>query len=199
MDTRPRSVSRSAAFLYNSMANLISHAARKQVIRSYWLRVGTVWLVLLAVAAATVAILMAPTYLLIDAQHAALADRISATGSRQEAYESMRKEIEAASELATYIDTHDDGLKVMAYVDAIETAAEGEVHIARYAFASGGEKDPPAITLEGVAGDRAILASFKERLESSGSFDEVELPLGSLAGDRDIAFSMRLSLAQSDL
>lgn len=49
-----------------------------------------------------------------------------------------------------------------------------------------------ALTVSGVSQTRQLLLSFEDRLNASGYFSEVALPVSNLARDRDIAFQLKL-------
>ena len=48
--------------------------------------------------------------------------------------------------------------------------------------------------VRGIAKDRQSLLTFKERLNTSGNFSTVTLPISELASDKDIDFQINLSL-----
>ena len=49
------------------------------------------------------------------------------------------------------------------------------------------------LSVSGIASDRQSLLTFENRLNASGKFSEVVLPVSNLAKDRDIAFQVKLS------
>lgn len=50
------------------------------------------------------------------------------------------------------------------------------------------------LTVSGLARDRQSLLAFESRLNASGNFSEVTLPVSNLAKERDIDFQVKLSL-----
>jgi hypothetical protein len=61
------------------------------------------------------------------------------------------------------------------------------------------EQDKNTISIGGVANDRQALATLKTRLEATGQFERVELPISSLAGNQDISYTMQLILRESSI
>ena len=58
-------------------------------------------------------------------------------------------------------------------------------------------KDKTNLAVNGVAPDRQTLIVFENRINASGYFSEVVLPISNLAQDKDIDFQIKFSLATS--
>lgn len=58
-------------------------------------------------------------------------------------------------------------------------------------------KEKVILLVNGIASDRQALIDFENRINSSGSFSEVTLPISNLAKNKDINFQIKFSLASS--
>ena len=58
-------------------------------------------------------------------------------------------------------------------------------------------KDKITISVNGVATDRQTLVVFEDRINVSGGFSEVNLPISNLAQDKDIDFQIKLGVSSS--
>lgn len=176
------------------MANLIPPNARRVVVREYWTRVVTVWLFLVAFVSLIVVALLVPTYVLIDGQQAALSNRIDEARSQQAAFDDATSVITEANELLAHLDRTGTTASFVELVETIDALAGTDVRIHGYTFSQTVGAVAP-IAVEGEAVDRTALADFRKRLEASDAVAAVELPISNLAGERDIPFTMEITVA----
>jgi hypothetical protein len=182
------------------MANLIPAAGKHQIVWEYRTRVAVVWMMIFGFACTVVAILMVPTYVLVDAQYRAMNDRLAAANS-QEKFEAIKGELDAARELAKYIQATHSEYSFTAYIEDLEALIEGvAVELDKYQFASVVEKKSSRIvlTVAGTAESREELAKFKDAAAQLSWVEAAELPLSSLAGGEDVPFTMQLTLSTSN-
>lgn len=175
------------------MANLIPPSARSVVIREYWMRVAAVWLFLISAAGLVIIALMVPTYMLVASQQGAFANRADEARTEQEAYREARDTIRDANALLVHLNRSNEEESFVALVSMIDTIAGSDVRVRSVSLTSAAEMGT-SVTLDGTAADRTALAAFRDRLESDTRVAAVNLPIGSLAGDRDISFMMEVTL-----
>lgn len=177
------------------MANLVPPQGKKRIVWEYRFRVATVWMFLCAAACAAVAALMVPTYLLVSAQHRAVAEEMQADAS-QERFKDAEKEIERANELAEYLHDEEGDITLTPFIETIDRRAGSEVTVTGYSLGTVEEKKRTStvLSLAGVAANREVLTAFKDVLAGLEGVEEVDLPLASLAGDVNITFTMQLIL-----
>src|SRR5690606_36400612 len=142
-------------------------------------------------------ILMVPTYVLISSQYTALQSRFNDMREKQEALESAEAEIIAVNTLAEYIDEFDTAVRPLSLIDEIDALAGEEIRVVRYGFAQSARRVSP-FTIGGVATNRSALTAFRDRLEETARFKEVKLPIESLAADRDVSFSIELTVVPEE-
>jgi len=178
------------------MINLIPPAGRARVVREYWIRVMTVWLFLFGTGCLLVAALLLPTYVLIHAQVNALTASVDTTAEKAATFDSSAAELVAASNQATVLTGEGTTTPSTWFVEKIELLAGTEVSIRSFdidrPLTSGG-----FITIAGEATTRKALADFRDVIAKEGAFAEANLPIGNLIKDRDVLFSMKITLATS--
>lgn len=143
-----------------------------------------------------VAVLMAPTYILVSAQQRALADETQ-EASLQERFTEAKGELDVANELAAYLADDDGSVEFTHLVADIDALSGDRVTVVGYTYGIVEEKkrNRTILGLTGIAADRETLAIFKETVAGHEAVEAVDLPLASLAGDVDISFTMQLTLA----
>lgn len=120
--------------------------------------------------------------------------------------ENMNKSTVASStnSVVTFIKSTNNRLsilnKVLVYptvvpaVDLIISKKTKSIHIIELNYSS--SKNTASISLSGVSDTREALALFQKSLESSGHFKSVNLPVSNLAKDKNIVFSMNLTISK---
>lgn len=177
------------------MINLIPPAARRAIVREYWVRVISVWMFLVGTGFLVVAALLLPTYVLIRSQIASLTETSSGVAEKVATYDSSVAELKRASEQAAIlINAGTSSAPFSQYLALIKKSTGPEITIrsidfSRATIASG------AVVLTGESKTRQALASFRDALESEGTFTKVDLPISNLIKDRDVLFSMQMNIA----
>lgn len=177
------------------MINLIPPSARKGIVREYWVRVLTVWLLLFGTGVFIVAVLLLPTFMLIHGQVTTLGEQMSDTAGMATTFDSSAAQLQAASEQAALLMQVASTTSFSAYAAVIERLAGTDVKLQTISFThtpTGG-----TFKLSGVADTRQTLASFRDALEADAYFREVVLPISALIKDKDLIFSIDLSVSSS--
>ena len=52
------------------------------------------------------------------------------------------------------------------------------------------------LNIDGVSGNRETLRDFVKTLESSGKFETVDIPVSNYAKDKDLVFSIKLTISE---
>lgn len=180
------------------MANLIPPQGKSVVTREYWIRVSAVWMFLLAAACVVVALLMVPTYVLIESQYAAVMNTMQGQHTKEDAFEQATERITTANTLARHLVGGNETASFVTLVDRIEALAGPDVVVQQYRFMQDTAEVSP-ITIGGQAANRTVLAAFRDALDADTRFASVALPLANLAGDEDITFTMQVTLAVEDV
>lgn len=176
------------------MANLIPPYAKKSVVIEYWIRVCSVWFILLGAAALAVASLNVPVYMLIQNQQLINAGMFTDASDQKTSFEKIESEIMAANNTAALLATVKQTTPLNQYVQDIEALANESITVDSYQFS----KDNGTLTeviISGTAANRSSLLDLSDALESDSRFASAEIPLSNLAKDSDIPFMITIVLA----
>lgn len=175
------------------MINLIPPAAKKGIRLEYWLRVITVWFILLIGALIASIAVMAPAYVLIDLQIDASAESSAAASEKIAGYESVANELKRSNlEAKAVLDTT-SYVPISEYVALVRELEGKNITVSEVAINRSKDGFSP-IQVRGEAVDRQSLAQFRDDLLAQPSVSSVDLPISNLAKDRDIQFSLSVSV-----
>ena len=175
------------------MINLLPPAARKSVVREYWLRVSAVWLFLLGTGCLIVAVLLLPTYMLIHTQINTLDSQVSASTAKASTFDVSAAALIQASTDAAILTQGASSTPFSHYLKLIETLAGPDITLRDVTYVKTTESGK--LTLAGQAATRQSLANFRDALEADPVFQNVNLPISSLIKDRDLLFSLDITIA----
>ncbi len=177
------------------MVNLIPPTAKKGVIVEYWIRVATVWAWLASAAAVLIAVVMLPVYVLVDAQIAAYIESADIASQKIASFESVSEELSLATQQAQLVvaSSRDTQLSEIIYMfDSLEGSGISLSQVTVDRLPTG----IPPVQLSGNAIDRQSLADFRDRLLAEDRIETVDFPISNLAKDRDISFTITVTLSK---
>lgn len=173
------------------MINLLAPTAKRSVKHQYLLRTATVWVWLLSGAVGVAIAFAVPVLVLIDLQASAASTQSADAADTQVAYKEAKAKLNGANALAKYLEGHDKGAPYLTYVDELESLAAAGITLSE--FSMSGEGADMRVAVAGEATTRSALSTFVDSIESSEHFSKAKLPLGDLAEDRDIKFSITIT------
>jgi hypothetical protein len=174
------------------MINLIPPGAQKQVKREYWLRVFTVWVILIASACVMIATLYMPVYVLVKSQLDAYLQAYTQASVESESFKDSEKAVEKANDIAELLSAANKALPFSTVIYELEEVSrQYKITITEFVLLRDDGKLQP-IVLRGTALSRLDLTSFRDAVEAHELFKSVELPLSNLAKDKDITFSITI-------
>lgn len=103
-----------------------------------------------------------------------------------ETIESINKKLNLINNSLAYVE-----LRPM--IDTVISQRNRTIFIDQFSFSSK-NKDSAVLAIGGIANTRDALVSFVDRLEASGLFKKVDLPISNLAKDKDIDFTVELTV-----
>lgn len=177
------------------MANLIPPNAKRAVTIEYWLRVVTVWCVLIGFGFIAVALLRLPTFVLVQSQLQAFSSAYDEAVDKTSTFEDAQETIVAANELSRLLVDEESQTAFSEMVEILDDIGGTDVRINEFRFSTDAEGEN-GIVISGVAATRVALADFSKDIEAHPLYAEAELPISNLAKDRDIAFSINISLEE---
>jgi hypothetical protein len=179
------------------MINLIPRKAIRNNLIEYWVRVLTVWLLLISITLFVGAGILLPTYVLINSQVSAYESSAAAASEKVANYEDVSQELIRSTQQAKMV-LDESALPVFSeYIDLLQGMQGSEIEITEIRLFRDQAGTAP-ITVSGEAGNRQALASFRDRLLEHEEIAIVDLPISNLASDSDIMFSLTVTLVNNN-
>ncbi len=178
------------------MINLIPPDARSRITLEYWIRVVTVWLFLLAVAAVLAGVFLLPSYILVTSQVRSFAAEAEAAKASVAQSDGTARALVLASDQARLLLNVEQTKRFTTIIAAITSAAGAGIEVTDYGFARTTDGIAP-VRVGGTASSRQALAAFRDALLTQPVVAAVDLPISNFAKDRDIEFSLMLTIASS--
>lgn len=178
------------------MINLIPTAAKQNVIFEYWIRVGTVWLWLFITAMVVSILLLLPVYVLITTQISVYRDSANEAIEKMATFENVSLELAQATRQAQLIMSSDQQATLSELIYLFRSLEGQGVELSDVSMTRMATGIAP-IAIAGLAVDRRSLSDFRDRLLASDRISTVDLPISNLARDRDIQFSMTVTLTNA--
>ncbi len=175
------------------MTNLIPPESKKQLVRLYFVRLISVWSLLWSVSLLLAASLLYPTYLLITGISAAHVDSIASVTERTEVYDMIVKDFSRSSQEAKLIISSNEEPSLSNLLQTMWLVNGQGVEITSVKLSRNATGVAP-IGLTGEATDRQALASFRDRLDALAYVTDVNLPIGNLAENQDITFTISITV-----
>ncbi len=178
------------------MINLIPPHAKRAIAIEYWIRVSVVWLFFLGGVTLAVAFLLLPVYKLVSEQvriYEPDATEAQNAISKNDISSGVLVKAGLQAQLINGLESRDRFSSVMTFFQTFETPS---VSISRVSLKRIGTTLAP-IELTGTALTRQALADFRESLITHERIATVVLPIANLAQDKNINFTITVTLASS--
>ncbi len=174
------------------MLNLIPPAARKSVIREYWVRAVTVFMFLLGTGFLLVASFLLPTYVLIDNQVESMQAEVDARAATTASFDASSGSLTNAMKQANTLLAAEGGAMVPATVltNTLDTLSGPEVDLTQVSFTK--TAATTTLMISGQAKNRPALAGYRDAIEGHEYFLSADLPISSLVKDKDLLFTMTI-------
>jgi hypothetical protein len=177
------------------MINLIPPSAKKSIAFEYWKRVIAVWLGLFSTAFIILSVFLLPTHIALRSEIAYLEETVSAGVDRVSTYDISATELITASTQARLLIENQATNTPSDLIATLSLYAGNNVTLNNFQFAK--LTTVPAITVTGLANTRQDLALFRDTIAADERFAIVDLPISNLIKDKDLLFSMEITLATS--
>lgn len=175
------------------MINLIPPQAKKGVVREYWLRVVSVWFYTWSAALLGGVLIMVPAYVLINSQVSVYQESAKSASAKVANFGDVSKSLTASSLQASKLLTGFRQSLISERISTLRSLEKPGVTISEFAITRTDEAYEP-IQVSGTAENRQALAAFRDRLLALPDVASVDLPISNLAKDRDIQFSLTVTL-----
>lgn len=180
------------------MINLIPQKAKRNLRFEYWVRAISVWFITWSVALFAGACIFFPAYVLIGTQINAYQESATAAYEKVAGYENASTELVQASVQAKSIMDEAALPQISKYITLFGQLEKAGIEIKKMSVTRNVEGISP-ITVAGNAADRQSLASFRDRILATEEVSSVDFPISNLAKDKDIQFSITVTLNNNNL
>jgi hypothetical protein len=174
------------------MINLIPPKAKKAIVREYWVRVISIWLVLLGVVFFALTLLSLPSWVLVNALSTTINTRMNQIEGDQQTYSELAKEVKDFNEIIKQVDGTKARVNFSELIYTLDDIAGDNILLTQFSLKET-EGKIDKINLIGYAATRVDLSNFREVLENHDLFSDVDLPISNLAKDKDITFSLSVA------
>jgi hypothetical protein len=175
------------------MINLIPPTAKKKIVTEYWLRVISVWFYIWTAAMIGSVVIMFPAYILIHSQVSVYEQSALSASEKVAIFEEVKKQVERSNILAIKMQNQLTVPLVSEYL-SLFSSLEGQGVALTSIDISRSDAVFSGIRVSGKAESRQVLAAFRDRISADVRVEKVDLPLSNLAKDKDIQFSLTVTL-----
>jgi hypothetical protein len=180
------------------MINLIPPQAKKTLLKEYWIRVVSVWLMVLSITLFVGAGVLSPVYFLINSQISIYKESAVSASEKVVSYENVSTDLVDASQQAKIVMDEKD-LPVFSDYTSLFFGLEGEKVKINKISINRDEVQIQPISIAGFAENRQSLASFRDVILAQEGVQDVDLPISNLAQDLDIPFTITVTLNDDEI
>lgn len=171
------------------MINLLPDSAKRSNAWERRFRLASVILLALTLAVAAFCLFLLPTSILLDTYHSGDGVGPSAQSLVNERLAETEKELATTKTVIDHLSKDNDARDHSSIISDLDQLGGENIRLDQFVF-----DDKSKLLLSGEAATRFELSAFRDRLEESGSFKKVELPLSDLALDEKPPFTFTLTL-----
>jgi len=176
------------------MINLLPPIEKQRIRREFTLRVVIVYLFFVSVAVVIGVILLLPSYFFADIikKNAESEILILKNSSENTKREEINNQLSITKERLSAITEQEPRISFYKMVEKVADYADRSISIDTISYIRATDGGNSNLQLAGLAATRDDLLSFTKFLEDDDLFNEVILPVSSLAKDRDIKFNIQI-------
>lgn len=134
-----------------------------------------------------------PAYVLIDSQIDVYSASVELASQKITNYESVSGDLIQSSKQAGLIIEGVKQMSVSQYLELFDELQDSKINLSEISI-SKTDKGIEPVLLIGEASDRQALAAFRDRLLATPQVSAVDLPISNLAKDKDIQFSITVTI-----
>lgn len=178
------------------MINLIPQSFKRSVAIEYWTRVLSVGLFIFSAILIASSLLLLPVYVRINSQINTFETAAKEAAERVSEYNLSSETLVKTGTKARLLLELRDEAKFSAIISLLQGMENSQVYIESIDLTRIDTNIAP-IQLSGKAMTRQSLADFRTALLSRPEIDTVLLPISNLARDRDISFSVTITMKKT--
>lgn len=175
------------------MFNLLPDSLKDQIKSDYKLRRLTVFLIILISVQTIVFILLVPSWLISYYKENALIFRLEKTSHSELSYDAneIKNKIKVINNEVNLLNTALEYPKLSPLIDYILTKRNPSIKLESFTY-NGGKTW--TLTVQGISATRESLVAMVDNLKQSGLFKNVDLPVSNLAKNKNIDFSITMTI-----
>lgn len=179
------------------VTDLLPPDRQRALSRAYWLRLGTLFALLLTLLTAAAAVLLLPTYLYLSGSASAKAERLAS----MEAVLGSEEEAELAARLstlgsdATTLRSLSSAPQASAILRALLDVRRRSVTLSSISYTALSADQPGTLAVTGTASTREALRAYQLALAGAPFSQGAGLPVSAYAKDANIPFTITVTLA----
>ncbi len=177
------------------MINLIPPEGYQMIKNEYLLRVGAVYCFLITGVCVFLSVALIPKYVLLDAQIKEVTSLVLQGNSTNSAVKNTEKEVSRTKTVLAQLKAEEKSFYISTAIDEIQQASSQGVVFKTFSI-EGVKGEVKTIQVQGTAATREKLVQFKNKLEESALFENVEIPISDLARDVALPFSISIQLSK---
>lgn len=177
------------------MINLLPKKEKKRLYREYLIRLVTLYIFFIIIISTVALLLLSPSYYLVHLKGNILEEQAKAyeKDSTDEAQSSTKIALVDIQEKLLILSDGGDDVMLHEIISTIINGAGNGVSVTNVAYRNSGQEDVMSnITIKGVADRRESLRAFSQYIEDYEKVSSVDLPVSSLAKERDIDFEINI-------
>ena len=176
------------------MINLLPPEEKNRKVKEYKLRLIVVNALLLSVAFLIGSILLLPSYFFADTIQKSAENEVIALKGSSESTErvEINNQLRITKERLTAISNQGQQTEFYEIIETISSYAGKPIKLDTVSYSRGSDGKESRLQLAGVADTRDDLLEFEQFLDDDEMFEDVDLPVSSLAKDQDIEFNIQI-------
>lgn len=171
------------------MINLLPPNAKKVIKRDYVYRVAAVSFLSLASLFLVSILISIPSWYLLDLSEKAAGTHLSMAEAAKSTYAELANKVTETNKLIKHLENSLSEPKLANLVSELDDLSGSSISITEFIFNPDGK-----VSLSGIADSRSDLSVFRDGLAADERFSGIDLPLSSLARDKDTPFTITFFL-----
>lgn len=179
------------------MFNLLPNTLRDGIKKEYNLRKVILILLFIVFIQVTFMVFLMPTWLISKYKEVDLVNKGQALNSYLSSLDiaSTTSNIKTINTKLSVIDKSLRYPGIVPFLNSIISKKTSAISITDVVYVATGEKNA-TVSVEGVSGTRESLLAFVKNLQSLGLFKTVDLPISNFTKDKNISFSINITIEQ---
>ena len=177
------------------MFNLIPDGVKEKILKDYRGRRGVVWLFTFLLLSTMVLIFLLPSYTYVSLEEKNMRTDVEVVRNsfQLKKVDDVVEAIKETNEQLRALSSAKNPIKTSEILEKALKAKNSSIHVTEIEYIEA-KTSSSTVLLKGIADKRESLREFINRLEAVEGFVKVELPVSNFAKDKNIDFSVNITL-----